>query len=71
MKSKSIISHTVRKERKALGHTQQEFSQRVGVSLSFLRSLEQGKTTLRLDKVNEVLNFLGLELIPSRVNSNE
>ncbi|PIK14665.1 helix-turn-helix domain-containing protein [Halobacteriovorax sp. JY17] len=66
MKEKSLISTVVATERKKLGYTQEEFSLRCGVSLSFLRSLEQGKPTLRLDKVNEVLNFLGFTLTPTR-----
>ncbi|OUR98860.1 transcriptional regulator [Halobacteriovorax marinus] len=68
MKEKSIISNTVALERKKLGYTQEEFALRSGVSLSFLRALEQGKQTVRLDKVNEVMNFLGLTLVPKRVS---
>jgi y4mF family transcriptional regulator len=49
----------VRIKRRALGYNQQVFAQRVGVGLRFLRDLEQGKNTLRLDKVNEVLRYLG------------
>lgn len=66
MDQKSLISITVAKERKALGYTQEEFAMRVGVSLSFLRALEQGKKSVRMDKVNEVLSFLGIELVPRK-----
>lgn len=66
MKYKSLISQTIAQKRKKLGYTQEEFALRVGVSLSFLRALEQGKETVRLDKVNEVLNFLGMELVPRK-----
>ena len=66
MKDKSIISITVALERKKLGYTQEEFALRSGVSLSFLRALEQGKYTVRLDKVNEVMEFLGMTLVPKR-----
>ena len=69
MKDKSLISKTVMNGRKALGYTQEEFALRVGVSLSFLRSLEQGKESVRMDKVNEVLSFLGLELIPRKISN--
>ena len=44
--------------RKRLGLTQVEFAKRAGIGLRFLRELEQGKTTIRLDKLNQVLDFL-------------
>lgn len=48
--------------RKSAGLTQMEFSKRVGVGLRFIRDLEQGKSSVRLDKVNQVLEFLGHHL---------
>ena len=53
--------------RKKAGLTQMEFSKRVGVGLRFIRDLEQGKSSVRMDKVNQVLEFLGhhLEIIPN------
>ena len=56
------IANFVKEKRKVLGLTQQEFSLRVGVGLRFIRDLEQGKQSLRSDKVNTVLNYLGYEL---------
>ena len=52
--------------RKKAGLTQMEFAKRVGVGLRFVRDLEQGKASVRLDKVDQVLEFLGhhLEVIP-------
>lgn len=44
--------------------TQQEFAQKAGVGLRFIRELEQGKPTLRLDKVNQVLGMFGYEAGP-------
>lgn len=67
MNDKSLISQIISKERKLLGYNQEEFALRVGVSLSFLRALEQGKPTVRLDKVNEVLSYLGYELAPRKI----
>ncbi len=52
----------LKKRRKELGLTQVEFAERAGVGLRFLRELERGKTTVRLDKLNSVLEFLGLRL---------
>ncbi len=48
--------------RKAAGLTQPELAERAGVGLRFVRELEQGKPTVRLDKVTQVLNLLGHEL---------
>jgi len=48
--------------RKKNGLTQIEFAKRAGVGLRFLRELERGKTTVRLDKLMQVLNFLGYHL---------
>lgn len=48
--------------RKEIGLTQIDFAKRVGVGLRFVRELEQGKVSVRLDKVNQVLDFLGYQL---------
>ncbi len=48
--------------RKAAGLTQSQLAKRAGVGLRFIRELEQGKPTVRLDKVNQVLELLGYEL---------
>ena len=64
LQPQSTIAEFVRENRKKLGYNQKQFSVRVGVGLNFIRDLEQGKTTLRMDKVNEVLAFFGYELTP-------
>ena len=56
------LDKQIKELRKKTGLTQMEFSKRSGVGLRFLRELEQGKTTVRLDKVNKVLEFLGYHL---------
>lgn len=53
------ISEFVKKSRKELHLTQPELAARVGVGLRFLRELEQGKQSLRMDKVNQVLSYFG------------
>lgn len=53
------ISKKVKELRKNAELTQVEFAKRVGVGLRFVRELEQGKPTVRLDKLNKVLRFLG------------
>lgn len=44
--------------------TQVDLSEKAGVGLRFVRELEQGKTTLRLDKVNKVFELFGSECGP-------
>ncbi|MBF0252528.1 MAG: helix-turn-helix transcriptional regulator [Candidatus Omnitrophica bacterium] len=56
------IGQKVKEIRKNTGLTQKELSLRCGVGLRFMRELEQGKKTLRLDKVGQVLDFLGCHL---------
>ena len=57
----SIVSF-VEVRRKLLRLTQPELAMRAGVGLRFVRELEQGKKTLRLDKVNQVLALFGAEV---------
>ncbi|WP_460474355.1 helix-turn-helix transcriptional regulator [Emticicia fontis] len=53
------ISEFVKQKRRSVKLTQEELAHKAGVGLRFLRELEQGKTTLRLDKVNQVLDMFG------------
>ncbi len=59
----------VKERRQALGLTQAELADRAGVGLRFVRDLEQGKESLRLDKVNQVLALFGHRMgpVPFRV----
>jgi y4mF family transcriptional regulator len=54
----------VKERRKQLGLTQTDLAEKAGVGLRFVRDLEQGKLSLRMDKVNEVLRLFGQELAP-------
>ena len=56
------ITSFVKQRRKQLRLTQPELAMRAGVGLRFVRELEQGKSTLRLDKVNQVLALFGAEV---------
>ena len=68
----STIGDYVKKNRKELGLTQEEFALRSGLGLRFVRELEQGKDTVRLDKVNQTLSMFGMEAVPGRkVNLND
>lgn len=58
----------VKKRRKELGLTQVELADKAGVGLRFIRELEQGKASLQMDKVNQVLILFGYELGPTLMN---
>ena len=66
---KSVIGDFVKQKRKEIGITQEEFALRSGLSLSFVRNLEQGKTNVLLDKVNVALRMFGMEAVPGRLNN--
>ena len=56
------IAAFVKAKRKAVKLTQPELAAKAGVGLRFIRELEQGKASLRLDKVNQVLQLFGYEV---------
>ena len=56
------LSKYVKAMRKEHNITQVELSEKSGVGLRFVRELEQGKQSLRLDKVNQILNLFGYEV---------
>jgi y4mF family transcriptional regulator len=64
----TTIAAYIKQKRKTHGLTQVELALRAGVGLRFVRDLEQGKQTLRMDKVNQVLALFGDELGPVKSN---
>jgi len=58
-------------KRRLLKITQLELAEKAGVGLRFIRDMEQGKTTLRMDKVNQVLKLFGHELKPIPINRDK
>ena len=63
------IARFIKESRKATGLTQEEFALRSGLGLRFVRELEQGKQTVRMDKVNAALAMFGMEAVPGRKES--
>lgn len=57
-----VIANFVKGMRKKYNLTQVDLSEKSGVGLRFVRDLEQGKQTLRMDKLNQVLNLFGKQL---------
>lgn len=60
------IAEFVKKSRRAAGLTKEEFAIRSGLGLRFVRDLEQGKETVRMDKVNVALAMFDMEAVPGR-----
>jgi y4mF family transcriptional regulator len=60
------IAVFVKTHRKEVELTQEEFAERTGVALTVIRKIEQGKTNLNMDKVNQVLSMFGHELAAVR-----
>ncbi|SFO99474.1 transcriptional regulator, y4mF family [Chitinophaga sp. YR627] len=68
----NLLSKTIKAKRKENGLTQEDLSLKSGLGLRLIREIEQGKTTMRMDKVNQLLNLFGMELIPAaKSKSNE
>lgn len=66
----NTIAEYIKTNRKASGLTQEEFAMRSGLGLRFVRELEQGKETVRMDKVNQALAMFGMEAVPGKKDKN-
>ena len=64
------IAKFIKDNRRAAGLTQEEFAMRSGLGLRFIRELEQGKETVRMDKVNIALSMFGMEAVPGKKDSH-
>ena len=60
----NTIATFIKEKRKEAGLTQEEFAARSGLGLRFVRELEQGKATVRMDKVNQALAVFDMEAVP-------
>ncbi len=65
------LGEFVKQKRSFVKLTQPELAEKAGVGLRFIRDLEQGKETLRLDKVNQVLQLFGYQVGPVETNKIE
>jgi y4mF family transcriptional regulator len=65
------IADFVKSKRNNAKLTQPDLAEKAGVGLRFIRDLEQGKSTLRLDKVNQVLQLFGHHVGPVKTDINE
>jgi len=62
------ISLFIKYHRKKLNLTQEELANKAGVGIRFVRELEQGKQTLQLNKVNQVLSLFGFCVSPTKLH---
>lgn len=62
------LSSFIKEKRKQANLTQSALAAKAGVGLRFIRDIEQGKITLKMDKVNQVLKLFGHELGPIPLN---
>lgn len=67
----NALSRYVKQMRHKYRLTQVDLADKSGVGLRFVRELEQGKPTLRLDKVNQVLGLFGSECGPVPMSGEE
>ena len=65
------LKYFVKEKRKKNNLTQPELAAKARVGLRFIRELEQGKKTLRIDKVNQVLNLFGYEIGAVEIKKEE
>ncbi len=70
MEEKSKLMAFVKQKRKLADITQVELAEKADVGLRFVRDLEQGKKSLRMDTVNKVLALFGAELAPIEKDKN-
>jgi len=62
------ISSFLKYHRKKLNLTQEDLANKAGVGIRFIREMEQGKQTLQLDKVNQVLSLFGYGMSPTKLH---
>jgi y4mF family transcriptional regulator len=65
------LSEFLKDKRKKSNLTQHQLAEKAGVGIRFVRDLEQGKNTLRMDKVNQILKLFGHELGPQAINRDK
>jgi len=57
-----LVRTYLKTKRKEHRMTQRELSEKAGVGLRLIREIEQGKSSMTMEKVNQVLALFGAEL---------
>ena len=63
--SKSL-GQTIRMRRKELNYTQAYLSEFTGLSVTFISDVENGKSTVELEKTLRLIHILGMDLLVER-----
>ena len=71
MNIKNELALTLKELRRQYGMTQEDLSVKAGVGLNFVRELEQGKPTVRMDKVSQVFALFDYQLIAVKKTEGE
>jgi y4mF family transcriptional regulator len=70
-KKNGFFSVFLKQKRKETNLTQRDLALKAGVGLRFIRDTEQGKQSLRLDRLNAVISLFGYHAGPVRDTSKE
>ena len=65
------LAECVKSLRKQYDLAQEDLAYKSGVSLFSVRELEQGKMSMRMDKVNQILGLFNYELVPQRKDASQ
>lgn len=57
------LGKSIRKRWKELGYTQQFLSDFTGLSVTFISQVERGKSTAEIEKIIQLINILGLDML--------
>lgn len=68
---RTALALFIKARRKMLRINQVELAEKAGVGIRFVRDMEQGKASLRMDKVNDVLRMFGHELGPVEIDRDK
>ena len=68
---RTALAIFIKARRKMLRINQVELAEKAGVGIRFVRDMEQGKASLRMDKVNDVLRMFGHELGPVEMDRDK
>lgn len=67
----SQLTRLLKQKRKETGLTQKDLAKKAGVGLRLVREIEQGKESVRMDKLNQILFLFGYEMGPLPINSDK
>ena len=64
--TESQLMETIAARRRALGLSQRDVAEKLGIAQSYLSLMESGRRATTMDRLLPLLNILGLEIIVQR-----